>query len=154
MVQYMRHTLSHVSDIGECFPGHPQPPTAYIAYIERRIGSAFPRQLDVTLLWWPGTTIYSRRVDPQTQSPLFSSWRWAVWIGNMIYTWTCHQLDDVSRIEWQCTDLVTGKIRYCHEMKFVPLKTWTMIIGNTYPAQMGRRITISTVIQTYGVYIQ
>lgn len=29
-------------------------------------------------------------------------------------TWTCHRLDDVSRIEWQCTDPVSGDIRYCN----------------------------------------
>ena len=69
-------------------------------------------ELDIALLWQPASLI-RRRVHPETHRPLFPSWSWAGWIGEVKYSWTKHQVDDVSRVEWQCMDLDKESIRFC-----------------------------------------
>ena len=69
-------------------------------------------ELDIALLWQPTSSI-RRRVHPKTKAPLFPSWSWVGWIGGVAYPWTRHQLDDLSRVEWQCTDSNGGNIRFC-----------------------------------------
>ena len=69
-------------------------------------------ELDIALLWQPASLI-RRRVHPKTQKPLFPSWSWTGWIGEVKYSWTKHQLDDNSMVEWQCMDLEKESIRFC-----------------------------------------
>ena len=69
-------------------------------------------ELDIALLWRP-ISLIRRRVSPQTKGPLFPSWSWAGWIGEVAYRWKKHQLDDLSRVEWQCTESKGGNIRFC-----------------------------------------
>lgn len=57
-------------------------------------------ELDVALLWQPASSIL-RRIDKATGKPLFPSWSWAGWIGEIDYVWTDHLLDDLSRVQWQ-----------------------------------------------------
>ncbi|KAI9734022.1 MAG: hypothetical protein M1834_002679 [Cirrosporium novae-zelandiae] len=64
-------------------------------------------ELDIALLWQPGSLI-RRRVDPDTGSPLFPSWSWAGWVGEIKYKWTKHLLDDLSRVQWQDTGSRAG----------------------------------------------
>ena len=69
-------------------------------------------EFDIALLWQPISEV-RRRVNPETNAPLFPSWSWAGWIGEVMYQWTRHQLDDLSRVEWQCMDSTEGNIRFC-----------------------------------------
>ncbi len=69
-------------------------------------------ELDIALLWQPASLI-RRRVHLETQRPLFPSWSWTGWIGEVKYSWTKHQLDDISRVEWQCMDRENESIRFC-----------------------------------------
>lgn len=57
-------------------------------------------ELDVALLWQPASGI-RRRIDKSTGEPLFPSWSWAGWVGEIDYVWTDHLLDDLSRVQWQ-----------------------------------------------------
>ena len=66
-------------------------------------------ELDVALLWQP-TSVIRRRIDESTGEPIFPSWSWAGWIGEIDYVWTKHLLDDLSRVQWQVQS--TSKIEY------------------------------------------
>jgi hypothetical protein len=57
-------------------------------------------ELDVALLWQPKSAI-RRRIDKSTGQPIFPSWSWAGWVGEIDYVWTQHLLDDLSRVQWQ-----------------------------------------------------
>lgn len=65
-------------------------------------------ELDIALLWQPDSLIH-RRVDPGTGAPLFPSWSWAGWVGEVKYKWTQHLVDDLCRVKWQCTSPQSGK---------------------------------------------
>ena len=69
-------------------------------------------ELDVALLWQPDSHI-RRRVNPETKVPLFPSRSWVGWIGPVTYTWLRYRLDDISRVEWQCTDSTGESIYFC-----------------------------------------
>jgi hypothetical protein len=66
-------------------------------------------ELDVALLWQPKSPI-RRRVDKLTGEPLFPSWSWAGWVGEVGYIWTKHLLDDISWVRWQVQ--LAGKTEY------------------------------------------
>ena len=51
--------------------------------------------MDLQLLWQPSGCI-SRRGDPDTGLPLFPSWSWAGWVGEI----SCSTAESLSRIEW------------------------------------------------------
>lgn len=70
-------------------------------------------ELDAALLWLPCSSTH-RRIDNTTGSPLFPSWSWAGWVGEIRYRWSMHLLDDLSRVEWQYTDRVQGQIGFCN----------------------------------------
>ncbi|KAI4231922.1 MAG: hypothetical protein L6R40_007577 [Gallowayella cf. fulva] len=72
--------------------------------IEARLHSLFrsdfvfglPRsELDSQLLWQPAGPMKRRR-DPKTNLPLFPSWSWAGWVGEV----SCNTKENLSRIEW------------------------------------------------------
>jgi hypothetical protein len=69
-------------------------------------------ELDAALLWQPYSSA-RRRIDNTTGSPLFPSWSWAGWVGEIRYLWSRHLLDDLSRVEWQYTDCTQGQIGFC-----------------------------------------
>lgn len=72
--------------------------------IEARFHSLFrsdfvfglPRsELDSQLLWQPAGPLKRRR-DPKTNLPIFPSWSWAGWVGEV----RCNTKETLSRIEW------------------------------------------------------
>jgi Heterokaryon incompatibility protein (HET) len=65
-------------------------------------------ELDVALLWQPNSLI-RRRFDPETGNPIFPSWSWAGWVGEVKYKWTEHVVDDLSRVKWHATNACTGQ---------------------------------------------
>ena len=90
---YTSRRLTHPSDILNAFKG-----------IEARFRPLFrsdfvfglPRsELDSQLLWQP-TGALTRRRDPKTGLPLFPSWSWTGWIGEIQCDWA----ENLSRIEW------------------------------------------------------
>ena len=110
VVKYTKRTMSDESDAVNAFQG-----------IASLLQPAFKgdflfglpeTELDIALLWQP-TSLICRRVNPETKEPLFPSWSWAGWIGEVAYQWTRHQVDDHSRVEWQCTESKGGNIRFC-----------------------------------------
>lgn len=68
-------------------------------------------ELDAALLWQPYSSTH-RRIDNTTGSPLFPSWSWAGWVGEIRYRWSKHLLDDLSRVEWQYSDRVQGQLGF------------------------------------------
>ena len=91
VVEYTKRTLSYDSDVVNAFQG-----------IASLLQPAFKgdflfglpeTELDIALLWQP-TSVIRRRVDLETRAPLFPSWSWAGWIGEVTYLWTRHQLDE------------------------------------------------------------
>lgn len=110
VIEYTKRTISDESDVVNAFQG-----------IASLLQPAFKgdflfglpeTELDIALLWQPNSLI-RRRVNPETKAPLFPSWSWVGWIGEVTYRWNRHQLDDLSRVEWQCTDSEGGNIRFC-----------------------------------------
>ena len=110
VVEYTKRTLSHESDALNAFQG-----------IASLLQPAFKgdflfglpeTELDIALLWQPDSHV-RRRVNPDSKAPLFPSWSWLGWIGKVVYLWTRHQLDDLSRVEWQCTDSTGGNLHFC-----------------------------------------
>ena len=110
VAEYTKRTLSYDSDVVNAFQGIAsllQP-----AFKGEFLFGLPETELDVALLWQL-TSLIRRRVDPETRAPLFPSWSWAGWIGEVTHLWTRHQIDDISRVEWQCTDSESGNIRFC-----------------------------------------
>ena len=110
VVKYTKRTMSDESDAVNAFQGIAsllQP-----AFKANFLFGLPETELDIALLWQP-TSLIRRRVNPETKGPLFPSWSWAGWIGEVAYRWTRHQLDDLSRVEWQCTQSMGGNIRFC-----------------------------------------
>ena len=110
VAEYSKRTLSDETDVVNAFQG-------ILSLLQPAFKGDFlcglpETELDIALLWQPNSII-RRRVDPKTRAPLFPSWSWAGWIGEVVYTWTRHQLDDLSRVEWQCTDSKGANIRFC-----------------------------------------
>ena len=52
-------------------------------------------EMESQLLWQPSGSV-SRRRDPDTGLPLFPSWSWAGWVGEV----SCSTAESLSRIEW------------------------------------------------------
>ncbi|KAL8864448.1 MAG: hypothetical protein Q9174_007350, partial [Haloplaca sp. 1 TL-2023] len=52
-------------------------------------------EIDSQLLWQPSYSL-TRRRDPMTRLPLFPSWSWAGWVGEV----ECNRHEIISRIEW------------------------------------------------------
>ncbi|KAI4190017.1 MAG: hypothetical protein L6R41_001072 [Letrouitia leprolyta] len=52
-------------------------------------------ELDSQLLWQPAGPIKRRR-DPNTNLPMFPSWSWAGWVGEV----RCNSNENLSRVEW------------------------------------------------------
>ncbi|KAL9045709.1 MAG: hypothetical protein Q9214_001292 [Letrouitia sp. 1 TL-2023] len=109
VIEYTKRTISDESDAVNAFQG-----------IARLLQPAFKgdflfglpeTELDIALLW-QSTSLIRRRVNPETKKPLFPSWSWVGWAGKVIYQWTRHQLDDLCRVEWQCTDSKSGSIYF------------------------------------------
>ena len=110
VVKYTKRTMSDQSDAVNAFHGVAsllQP-----AFKGDFIFGLPETELDIALLWQPNAPI-RRRVNSESQEPLFPSWSWAGWIGEVAYRWTKHQLDDLSRVEWQCTESECGQPRFC-----------------------------------------
>ncbi len=110
VVKYTKRTMSDESDAVNAFQGIAsllQP-----AFKGEFLFGLPETELDIALLWQPASLI-RRRVNPETKGPLFPSWSWAGWIGEVAYRWKRHQLDDLSRVEWQCTESKSGNIRFC-----------------------------------------
>ena len=110
VIKYTKRTMSNQSDAVNAFQG-----------IASLLQPAFKgdflfglpeTELDIALLWQPSSPI-RRRVHPESKTPLFPSWSWAGWIGEVTYQWTRHQLDDVSRVEWHCTESEGGNVLFC-----------------------------------------
>ena len=110
VVEYTKRTLSYDSDVVNAFQGIAS--LLQLAFKGDFLFGLPETELDIALLWQP-TSVIRRRVDPETRAPLFPSWSWAGWIGKVTYLWTRHQLDDISRVEWQCTDSESGNIHFC-----------------------------------------
>lgn len=101
VAQYTKRSLSDDSDAVNAFQGIAD--LLQAAFKGDFLCGLPETELDIALLWQPASLI-QRRVHPETQKPLFPSWSWTGWIGEVRYSWTNHQLDDVSRVEWQCVD--------------------------------------------------
>lgn len=110
VVEYTKRTLSDDSDALNAFQG-----------IASLLQPAFKgdflfglpeTELDIALLWQPDSHV-RRRVNPESKVPLFPSWSWVGWIGKIQYLWTKHQLDDQSRVQWQCTDSTGENLHFC-----------------------------------------
>lgn len=110
VADYTKRTISYESDAVNAFQG-----------IATLLQPAFKgdflfglpeTELDVALLWQPASHI-RRRIDPETKAPLFPSWSWAGWIGEVGYLRRRQPFDDLCRVEWQCTDSKNGKVRFC-----------------------------------------
>ena len=107
--EYTRRTLTDESDVVNAFQG-------IVSLLQLGFKGDFlfglpETELDIALLWQPDSHI-RRRVNPETKAPLFPSWSWAGWVGEVAYLWTRHQLDDLSRVEWQCRDPESRNIRF------------------------------------------
>ena len=110
VVEYTKRNMSDESDIINAFQG-------VLNLLQPAFRGEFlfglpETELDAALLWQP-TSVIRRRVDPETKAPLFPSWSWAGWVGEVAYRWTRHQLDDISRVYWQSTDSESGNSRFC-----------------------------------------
>ena len=110
VVQYTKRTLSNESDLLNAFQG-------IISLLQPAFKGDFlfglpETELDTALLWQP-TSLMRRRINSKTGLPLFPSWSWARWIAEVDYIWTRHQLDDLSRVEWQCTDSTKRETGFC-----------------------------------------
>ena len=110
VVEYTKRTTSDESDVVNAFQ-------RIVSLLQPAFKGDFlfglpETELGIALLWQPTSSI-RRRVNPETEAPLFPSWSWVGWIGGVAYPWTKHQLDDLSRVEWQCTDSKGGNIRFC-----------------------------------------
>lgn len=110
VVEYTKRNLTNESDALNAFQG-----------IASLLQPAFKgdflfglpeTELDVALLWQPDSHV-RRRVNPETKAPLFPSWSWVGWIGPVTYTWLRYRLDDLSRVEWQCTDSTGENVHFC-----------------------------------------
>lgn len=80
--------------------------------------------LDAALLWQPYSPT-RRRIDHKSGSPLFPSWSWAGWVGEIRYPWSKHLIDDVSMVEWQYTDGVHRQIGFCNSSELRAPKSRT-----------------------------
>ena len=110
VVKYTKRTMSDQSDAVNAFQGIAsllQP-----AFRGDFLFGLSETELDIALLWQPFSPI-RRRVNAVSGEPLFPSWSWAGWIGKVGYQWTRHQLDDLSRVEWQCMESEGVNIRFC-----------------------------------------
>ena len=110
VVEYTKRNISDESDVVNAFQG-------IVSLLQPAFKGDFlfglpETELDIALLWQP-TSFIRRRIDPESKAPLFPSWSWVGWIGGVAYPWTRHQLDDISRVEWQCTDSTGENIRFC-----------------------------------------
>lgn len=110
VAEYTERTLSDESDMINAFQGVAK--LLQPAFKGDFIFGLPETELDLALLWQP-TSLIRRRVNPETQVPLFPSWSWAGWVGKVDYLWTRHLPDDLSRVEWYCTDLDDGNKRFC-----------------------------------------
>lgn len=110
VIEYTKRTLSDESDTINAFQG-------IASLLQPGFKGDFlfglpETELDIALLWQSNSLI-RRRLNPETNKPLFPSWSWAGWAGEVAYLWTRHQLDDLCRVEWQCTDSRSGSICFC-----------------------------------------
>ena len=110
VVEYTKRTTSDESDAVNAFQG-------IVSLLQPAFKGDFlfglpETELDIALLWQPTSSI-RKRVNPKTKAPLFPSWRWVGWIGGVAFPWTRNQLDDLSQVEWECTDSKGGNIRFC-----------------------------------------
>ena len=108
VVEYTKRNLSYESDALNAFQG-------VASLIQPAFKGDFlfglpETELDIALLWQPDSHV-RRRVDPETKAPLFPSWSWLGWIGQVTYTWLSH--DSLSRLEWQCTDSTGENVHFC-----------------------------------------
>lgn len=96
IAEYTKRSLSDESDAVNAFRGLAD--LLQAAFKGDFLFGLPETELDFALLWQPASLI-RRRVHPQTQKPLFPSWSWAGWIGEVRYSWTKHRVDDISRVE-------------------------------------------------------
>lgn len=110
VVEYTKRNLSYEFDALNAFQG-------VASLLQPAFKGDFPfglpeMELDIALLWQPDSHL-RRRVNPDTKAPLLPSWSWLGWIGQVTYKWLGHRVDDVSRVEWQCTDSTGGSVHFC-----------------------------------------
>ena len=115
VVEYTKRNLSYESDALNAFQG-------VASLIQPAFKGDFlfglpETELDIALLWQPDSHV-RRRVNPETKAPLFPSWSWLGWIGQVTYTLPRHGLDDLSRLEWQCTDSAGGNVHFWTSNEF------------------------------------
>ena len=107
VVEYTKRNLTNASDMINTF-------LAFASLLRPGFKGDFlfglpETELDFALLWQPKSCI-RRRIDPENGNSLFPSWSWAGWIGEVEYKWNKHQLDDSSRVDWQCWDNNGGNL--------------------------------------------
>ena len=108
VVEYTKRNLSYESDALDAFQG-------VASLLQPAFKGDFlfglpETELDIALLWQPDSHV-RRRINPETKAPLFPSWTWLGWIGQVTYTWLGH--DNLSRLEWQCTDSTGENVHFC-----------------------------------------